>query len=168
MPKSLPAHTAPRNENADAASLIPHAGVQDVLDAAYCTAHNYPGGAAALALRMGMGVSTLQLKVSLTTTTHNLNLREAVAMQALSGDYSVLHAMAGALSHVAMPMPELGGGDLQGALVTLGAEVGDVFRESARALADGRLTPNERRRVQRQISEAMAALAGVQRALQAI
>lgn len=71
----------------------------DVLDAAYHTAHKFPGGVHALAHRMDMSSNTLMHKVSLTTTSHHLTLREAVAMQEVTGDVAVLRAMAEALGY---------------------------------------------------------------------
>ena len=65
----------------------------DVLDAAYHTAHAYPGGVPALAQRMGMSQNTLAHKVSLANETHHLSLREAVAMQEVSQDKRIAQAM---------------------------------------------------------------------------
>lgn len=71
----------------------------DVLDAAYHTAHEYKGGVAAVAQRMKMSPGTLMKKVGVNTTTHHLNLREAVVMQEVTGDVSILRAMAEALGY---------------------------------------------------------------------
>ena len=83
-----------------------------VADAAYHTVHGYPGGVAALAVRMGMPASTLTHKVNPNNDTHHLRADELVAMQALSGNYAVLHAMAAALGHVCTPSaPDQSDGD---------------------------------------------------------
>ena len=58
----------------------------DVADAAYHTAHDFPGGVPALAQRMAMSANTLAHKVGLNNTTHHLTLREATAMQEVTGD----------------------------------------------------------------------------------
>ena len=75
----------------------------DVSDAAYRTAHHYPGGIAALAVRMGVLASTLNSKVSVNNTTHHLTLREAVTMQEVTGDTSILQAMASELGYNCVP-----------------------------------------------------------------
>jgi hypothetical protein len=75
----------------------------DVSDAAYRTAHNYPGGIPALAVRMGVLASTLNSKVSVNNTTHHLTLREAVTMQEVTGDTAVLQAMASELGYNCVP-----------------------------------------------------------------
>lgn len=135
--------------------------VQDVSDAAYRVAHEFPGGVPALAQRMGMSSSTLMKKVGLTVDTHHLSLREAVHMQAVTGRFDVLYAMAKSLDHVCLPVPDQAAGDVHARMAAVGAEVGDVFREVQRVLADGRVTPNERKRVATQVAEAIAALAAV-------
>lgn len=137
------------------------AGLQDLEDAAYRIAHSYPGGVAALATRMGMSSSTLFKKVSPNEAHHKLSLKEAQHMTLCSGDFGLLHTFAAGCNHVALPMPSIEPGTVHEHLAQLGAEIGDVFREVARVMKDGRVTPNERRRVAGEIAEAMAALAAV-------
>src|SRR5207248_9137137 len=85
----------------------------DVLDAAYHTAHSYPGGVPALAQRMPpvlnargdlapMSASTLQHKVNPNCHTHNLSVREARDMMVLSEDYRMLYALSSELGHVCL------------------------------------------------------------------
>lgn len=143
--------------------VTPH--IQDVDDAAYTLAHSFPGGVPALAQRMGMSRNTLQSKVNLNLDTHRLSLRESVQMQAVSGDCRVLHAMAAALDHVALPAPSMDEGGMGMMLAQVGAEVGDVFREVQRALSDKHVTPNERRKVADQVAKAMSALACILKVL---
>jgi hypothetical protein len=61
-------------------------------DAAYLTAHHYPGGIPALAVRMGMAARELSRKLN--PNTGSLSLDEATALMAFSGDHRILHAMA--------------------------------------------------------------------------
>lgn len=159
MTSSMPSEPAENNGQMDWTASSRH--VQDVSDAAYRVAHEFPGGVPALAQRMGMSSSTLMKKVGLTVDTHHLSLREAVHMQAVAARYDVLFAMARSLGHVCLPLPDVGAGDIHARLAQVGAEVGDVFREVQRVLMDGRVTANERRRVATQVSEAIAALAAV-------
>ena len=107
---------------------------QDVLDAAYNTAHRYPGGITALAVRMGVNANTLTAKVNQQNTTHHLSLREAVAMQHFSGDYAMLHAMGEALGHVCCrSTPDQSFGDPVAAFMRLEMAHADLVR----ALAEG-------------------------------
>lgn len=139
--------------------------VQDVDDAAYALAHNFPGGVPALAQRMGVSPNTLQSKVNPNLDTHKVSLREAVLMQAVAGDPRILHAMAAALDHVALPTRCITEDDLTAVMARIGAEVGDVFREVQLVLSDRRVTLNERRRVAGQVAEAVQALAAVLKVL---
>ncbi len=71
----------------------------DVLDAAYHTAHGFPGGVLALAQRMGVNGNTLMQKVSVNNNTHHLTLKEAMAMQEITGNVSILMSMAATLGY---------------------------------------------------------------------
>lgn len=151
--------------NGDMTSIAAKSSMGDVGDAAYRVAHQFPGGVPALAQRMGMSPNTLSHKVSLTNEFHKLSLAEAVHMQHVANRFDILYAMAESLGHVCMPEPIMGEAELNGILATVGAEVGDVFREVQRVLADGRVTPNERRKVANQVAEAISALCAVMKVL---
>ena len=122
-------------------------------DAIYHTVHGYPGGVAALAARMGVSPNTLTHKVNPNNTTHHLHPRELVAMQHLSGDASVLHAMAAALGYNCTPaVPDQAGGDPVEAFMHMQASFSEVVRSIADPLARMRgepskmVTPAEMRR----------------------
>lgn len=121
--------------------------MSDVNDAAYRIAHQFPGGVPALAQRMGMSRNTLAHKVSLTTDTHKLALAEAVHMQEVANRFDILYAMAESLNHVCMPATQMSEGEIN------------------TVLGDGRVTPNERRKVAAQVAEAVQALCAVMRVL---
>ena len=132
---------------------------QDVLDAAYHTAHNYPGGVAALALRMGVSDNTLTHKVNPNNTTHHLSLREAMSMQALSGNAAILHAMADALGHACTPIaPAQDGGEPVDTVMRLQVAHADFMRAVADAVRDGTgsVTPNQARRADHMAQELIA------------
>lgn len=132
---------------------------QDVGDAAYNTAHGYPGGVRALALRMGVNPDTLTAKVNPQNTTHHLSLREAVAMQQFSDNTAVLHAMAEALGYACTrATPDQSGGDPVEAVMRYEA----AHAELVKAVADGvlagpqGLTPNAMRRADSAAQDAIA------------
>ena len=134
---------------------------QDVADAAYNTAHGYPGGIGALALRMGVNANTLTNKVNPQNTTHHLSLREAVAMQDMSGNYAILHAMAESLGHTCTrATPDQSFGDpietfmrMQVALADFSRAIADAVRDG-----DGAVTSNQVRRADHHAQEAIAAI----------
>lgn len=114
-----------------------------VEDAIYHTVHGYPGGVTALAARMGMSPNTLTHKVNPNTTTHHLHPRELVAMQYLSGDASVLHAMAAALGYTCTPCgPDQSGGDPVEAFMHMQVSYADLVRSIADPLARMRSDPS--------------------------
>lgn len=151
--------------NGDMVAAAAKSSMGDVGDAAYRVAHQFPGGVPALAQRMGMSPNTLSHKVSLTNEFHKLSLSESVHMQHVANRFDVLYAMAQSLGHVCLPAPELGESEVTTVLASIGSEVGDVFREVNRVLADGRVTPNERRKVANQVAEAISALCAVMKVL---
>ena len=83
----------------------PHADIargMDVLDAAFLIAQECPGGVAALAQRMGVSANTLQHKLNPNNTSLHLTLKDALALQVVSGLPYVLYAMSAALDHVCL------------------------------------------------------------------
>lgn len=81
----------------------------NVQDAAYHTAHDYPGGCVSLAPRIGMSKNILQNKVNPSQEHHKLTLDDAMRMQAISGDTRILQAMAEELGFVCIPVPQFDG-----------------------------------------------------------
>ncbi len=140
----------------------------DVLDAAYHTVHEYPGGVAALAVRMRMSSNTLTHKVNLNNSTHHLTLREAVAMQHMSGNVAVLQAMAEALGYVCVKAKPAASGDPLHQVMEMTAEFADVLHAASDAISSGSVTPNAMRRFDHQVAELQAAanaLAGTLRSM---
>jgi hypothetical protein len=165
MPKSVQTPRLIDHQDGDPDNHIAIPHLQDVDDAAYRIAHQYPGRVPALAQRMGVPASTLNKKVSLNDESHRLSIADAVHMQAVAKRYDILYAMASSLDHVCLHMPDRDAGEVGRQLALVGAEVGDVFRSAQQALEDGRITPTERRRVSEQVAEAISALASVLKVL---
>lgn len=134
---------------------------QDVPDAAYNTAHDYPGGIGTLALRMGVNANTLTNKVNPQNTTHHLSLREAVKMQDISGNYAILHAMAESLGHTCTrATPDQSFGDPIEAFMRMQVALADFSRAIADAVrdGDGAATTNQVRRADHHAQEAIASI----------
>lgn len=147
MPQSVKPQAPSGNDDGEiyGKDSIPH--LQDVDDAAFRITQRYPGRIPALAQRMGVPASTLQKKVSPSCETHNLSVADAVHLQLVANQFDVLHAMAGACAHIALPMSDSTPHEVALRLAAIGAEVGDVFRVAQKALQDGVITPNERKEI---------------------
>lgn len=137
-----------------------------VEDAIYHTVHGYPGGVVALAARMGVSANTLTHKANPNNTTHHMHPRELVALQHMSGDAAVLHAMAAALGYTAQrATPDQADGDMVEASMRLQVAFADLMRAVADPLARVAVEPgkpvtgNEVRRAEYQGHELHAALA---------
>lgn len=128
-------------------------------DAAYHTVHDYPGGAAALAPRLGKSSTSLSHEVRPPAgNMAKLGLRDAQRIMALTGDYRMLHAQAAELGQFVLPLPQVAqsDGSMQH-LAELAREFGDVVSTIGSVLADGRVTDNEMRGLERQWGELVAA-----------
>ena len=113
-------------------------------DAIYHTVHGYPGGVVALAARMGVSSNTLTHKVNPNNATHHLHPRELLSMQHLSGDATVLHAMAAALGYTCTrATPDQAEGDPVEAFMHLQCTFSDLIRSVADPLERMRSDPTK-------------------------
>lgn len=134
---------------------------QDIAWAAYNTAHDFDAGLSALAERMAVNRNTLLNKVNPQNTTHHLNLREAVKMQDVTGNYAILHAMAEALGYTCTrATPDQSFGDPVDTFMRLQSEHGEFGRAVADAVraGEGNVTANCIRRAEHQGQELHAAI----------
>jgi len=130
-------------------------------DATYKTVHGYPGGVAAVAARMGMPAGTLNHKVNPNNTTHYLHPRELLAIQHITGDVSILHAMAYSLGLTCTPaMPDQTGGDPVEAFMRLEVAKADLSRAAADAMLEpgAQITRNQMRRAEAMAADLQAAM----------
>ena len=135
----------------------------DVLDAAYLIAQEFPGGVAALAQRMGVSANTLQHKLNPNNQTHHLTLKEALALQVVSGLPYVLYAMATALDHVPLrSRPDMADGDPREAFYFFQQQMGELTAAAADALRGGdTVSANAHRRVEHYANEAIAGISAL-------
>lgn len=118
----------------------------NVHDAAYHTAHDYPGGIPALAPRLGISKNVLKNKVDPKQEWHKLTLDEAVRLQAFTGDVRVLQAMAEQLGFVCIPVPQFEGIsdiELLDAYTAMVADEGQFAVDFRSALKDGEISRRE-------------------------
>ena len=119
----------------------------NIIDAAYHTVHDYPGGATALAPRLGIkSPAVLNSKVNPNTDTHHLSLLEATKMMVITNDYRILQSMNAHLGKVAIDLPQIPecrDTALTDLVLSFGMSGGDVYTLFKEMMADGRITRGE-------------------------
>lgn len=133
----------------------------NIADAAYQTVHDYPGGSESLGPRIGMSPAVLRNKVNPNNDTHHLTVREADAIMAFTNDHRMLHALAAEHGYVLQKAEDATTeGTVLQLLLRANAAEGDLDKELSEALADGRLTQNELKRVlAKNMAQASASMA---------
>lgn len=138
----------------------------NVIDAAHRICAEFPGGAEALAHRLLMRPAVLRAKCNpngpANGSTYQLGIIDAARMQVVAGRFDILHAFADECGFMATPLHDVHGDDLPHALVNAIAEFGDYLREVDCAMKDERVTPNEVKRLEHELTEMMAAAAALQ------
>lgn len=140
----------------------------DVLDAAYHTAHSYPGGVPALAVRMGVNPNTLMSKVDPSKTTHLLGLKEALTMQVMTGDKRIAHAMTAALGGVFIEIDSNDSGCSLKDVSRMISEFGESINEMQKAASDGVVTANEMANCEKEVADLFAAANATLRSLRSM
>lgn len=133
-------------------------------DAFHKTVHGAPGGVDALAVRMGMSAAVLRNKANPNHTYNRPTLDDVDQAMGITGDHSVLHALAENHGHVCVKIdPDATVPDM--AVLEMVTRVwttnGDVGAELNQALADGRITPQELDRIRSAVKRAEGALESV-------
>jgi hypothetical protein len=138
----------------------------NTIDAAHRICAEFPGGAEALAHRMGMRPAVLRAKCNpngpANGSTYQLGIIDAARMQVVAGRHDILHAFAEECGFVAVPLPEVHSEGFPHALTKTCVEFGDYLREVDRAMADGRVTPNEIKRLEAALTEMIATAVNLQ------
>lgn len=121
----------------------------DVLDAVHQTVMGFAGGTKALAQAMDMPLSTLQAKANRNNGQHVFHPLQLVQLMQVTGDASVLHAMAAELGRACVTVvPDQSGGDPAEAFMRFQMAQSEFTRAVADAMLDRQaVTPNMVRRV---------------------
>ena len=128
----------------------------NVLDAAYHTAHDYPGGVPALSARMGVSRNVLQNKLNPAVEYHKLTLEEAMRLQVMTSDPRILHAMAAEMGYVCIQMPDFEGVSdmsLLDSFMSVMKELGEFSAEFRKDWEDGEIRPQELERLRKEFYE---------------
>lgn len=115
-----------------------------VLDAAYWTGRDFPGGMQALAARICH--HNLADELNPNRPSAKLGLQTAVDMQVFARDFRILHAMASACGHYPpLPMPETlpGSSPCLAQLSKLAHEFSQLVGEVTKDLGDNQVTNTE-------------------------
>jgi hypothetical protein len=142
----------------------------NVQTAAFNLVHDYPGGATALAPLLGKSASTLSHEVDPNYPTAKLGLADALKLTMLSKDRSVLNAFAMACHCMVLPLPACADGvddDTFKGVTRMAREFAEVIGQISEVTADGRVSDNELRRVEREATELVSAVQMVLTALRA-
>lgn len=134
----------------------------NIVDAAHRVGHEAQGGVAALAPRMGMKEAVLNSKINPNTLTHHLSIQEMVRMEQLTGRTDMLIAHAESLGYVAIPMPSEDSGDISRGIASTCAEFGDYLRTVEDAWSDRKITGNEKKDLEKELVEMIAAAVRLQ------
>lgn len=127
----------------------------NITAALYRAAHGYQPGMGALAGFLGVSEHSLQHKVSPTYPSAHCSPEEVMRICEVTGDLGPVQAMAQRLGQMVMPLPSAGPaeGDLARKLADACKEFGEFVTEISGDLADGTVTPNELRRIEREAGE---------------
>ena len=129
------------------------------IDAAHRLGLEYPGGITALAVRLGMTPAVLSQKLNPNCHSHHLNVMEALRIQVACNKPDITRSMANELGFCLMPL-STSLTTCEGAPKNLAAEVahtckefGDFMGSVQESIADGKVTPNERKSMEKELHE---------------
>lgn len=153
-------------ENADIDGRSNTQRGMDVLDAAYHTAHSYPGGVAALAVRMGRSANVMMSKLNTNVDSHHLTLREAQTIMDVTDDDAILQAMADHRGYDLVRTIPANTDQAESLFWQAAAAMAEFHEAVADAMQNG-VTRNSLRRASNQGSDAMAHMHNLLGALRA-
>lgn len=131
----------------------------NIIDAAHKTVHAYPGGSESLGPRIGMAAAVMRNKVNPNNTTHHLTLAEASEIMGVTGDFRILHALAGEHGFTLQRIESAADAAcVVSAHLGATAEQGELAQVLAMALADNDVTFNEAREIAQAGADLQAAI----------
>lgn len=136
-------------------------------DVAFNVVHDSAGGAVSLAPRLGKSHTSLAHELN-GTGTAKLGLLDAEKITLLVGDLRILESFALNCGQMLVPLPNamvFGGDDCMLRLADSAREFGDLCKEVGGDLADGKITDNELRRIDKECGELIASLHALRESL---
>lgn len=122
----------------------------NVLDAAYITVRDYPGGAPALAPRMGKNPTTLSHEVNPpATSSAKFGLVDAVTAIKMSDNWAIVNAIMAEIGGIAFRLPQAAEPDSETGkrMALVAKDFALLMAEVAASTADGVIKPNEYKRM---------------------
>lgn len=115
------------------------------LDAFYQTVHGAPGGCEAIASRMGMSAAILRNKANPNSATNKPTLDDADRLMGVTGDYSVLEALAANHGFTLTKVGDEPASDMAvlERVTNIWQRLGELAAEVHKTLEDGRVDPHE-------------------------
>lgn len=127
--------------------------------AAFRVVRDFPGGAVALAPYLGKSAATLSHEVNPNQPTYKLGLQTAVDMTIASRNPAILNAFAAECGYMVLPLPSADAGDdMVNRISGLAKEFAEEVQAVSEVLADGEVTANELKRVEREGADVIAAV----------
>ena len=137
-------------------------------DVAYNVVHDYPGGAPSLAPRIGKNAITLAHELN-GTGTGKLGLMDAEKITQLAGDLRILEAFATNCGQMLVPLPDAmvldNDADCMLRLADTARAFGDLCKEVAVDLGDGRISNNELSRIDKDCGHLISSLHALRESL---
>lgn len=115
------------------------------LDAFHKTVHGAPGGCEAIAPRMGISAAVLRNKANPNSATNKPTLDEADRLMGVTGDFSILEALAANHGFTLTRLDEQPASDMAvlERVTNIWQRLGEVATEVHKTLEDGRVEPHE-------------------------
>ena len=126
----------------------------NILLSAFHVVHDYPGGAVALGPMLGKNPATLSHEVNPNCVGAKMGLEDAVKLSVLTQDRRIATAFAAQVGCMLMPLPDMPrAGTSFEALAGMAREFAELVATVTEAAADGRVSPNELRRVEAEAAQ---------------
>jgi len=124
-------------------------------NAAFNTVHDFPGGAKALAEVLGVSAGVLRHRANPNDAANQFSVRDVIRIMLASQDFRMLHGMATDLGKacVLVDVPDLSASALAGAMNAAVQEFAQFLSVVTEATADNSVTPNELKRIDRELGE---------------
>ncbi|ANN78923.1 hypothetical protein CAL26_09180 [Bordetella genomosp. 9] len=135
----------------------------NILDAAYATVHDYPGGSESLGPRVNVSAAVLRNKVNPNNDTHHLTVAEAQRIVGVTGDMRMIEAWAREHGRVVVKVPGadecVSDMDVLTEVVSMNVQVGHYMQAIHAALADGKVDKAEIATIREKAMETQAEVA---------
>jgi hypothetical protein len=140
----------------------------NIQTAAFNLVYDHAGGATALAPMLGKSSSTLSHEVDPNYPTAKFGLADALKLTLLTKNHAILNAFAMACHCMVLPLPACpddSDDNTFKSVTRVAREFAELISEVSEVMADGAVSDNELRRVEREATELVSAIQAVLLAL---